>query len=108
MWAFDALIENSVVGERVVIGGDFTSVDGFPRSGIARLSANGPVDQSFDPGGGTDASVYAVKVQPNSQVLIGGAFTDFDFHPRSRIARLNEDGSIDLSFDPGDGFNNSV
>jgi uncharacterized delta-60 repeat protein len=107
-WQFDATIENSVVGERVVVGGEFTTFDGLPRSGVARLTANGPVDPSFDPGGGTDGPVYAVGVQPNSKVLIGGAFTDFDFHARSRIARLNQDGSIDLSFDPLDGFDNSV
>jgi len=80
---------NSVVGERVVIGG-FYHRRWVPRSGIARLAANGPVDQSFDPGG--ERYGLCCKFSP-IQVLIGGAFTDSIFM-RFPHCPLNSDGSI--------------
>jgi len=86
---------------KVLIGGDFTTVNGVARSHIARLNADGSVDTSFNPGTGASATVYAVAVQPDGQVLIGGNFTTVNGVGRSRIARLNANGSLDTSFDPG-------
>lgn len=108
VWEFDATIENSVVGERLVIGGEFETYNGFPRRGVARLNSNGTLDQNFDPGGGPNDVVYAVAVQPDLKILIGGAFTEVDQLPRSGIARFNLDGTVDESFDPGTGFDDSV
>ena len=34
---------------RILIGGDFRTVDGSPRSGVARLRQDGAVDSSFAP-----------------------------------------------------------
>lgn len=108
VWAFDATVENSVVGERLVIGGEFETVNGFPRARVARLNANGTLDQNFDPGGGPNDIVYSVAVQPDMKVLIGGAFTEVDQLQRSGIARFNLDGTVDETFNPGTGFNDSV
>lgn len=93
---------------RVVVGGDFVFVNGVFRGGIARLDINGAVDLTFDPGTSANGPVYAVAVQTNDLVLIGGAFTEFDLRPRAGIARLNLDGSIDLSYHPGGGCDNTV
>jgi uncharacterized delta-60 repeat protein len=88
---------------KVLIGGEFTSYDTTSRSRIARLNADGSLDTSFDPGAGADGPVLALLVQPDGKVLIGGEFTAYDGTPRSRIARLNADGSLDTSFNPGAG-----
>jgi uncharacterized delta-60 repeat protein len=42
----------------------------------------------MDPGAGVDAPIYAIALQGDGRVLVGGSFTDFDGRPRSGIARL--------------------
>jgi uncharacterized delta-60 repeat protein len=93
---------------KVIIGGNFTTFGGTGRNRIARLNADGSLDTSFDPGTGTNNRVYAVAVQTDGKVLIGGSFTTVNGTARNRIARLNGDGSLDTSFDPGTGANNTV
>jgi uncharacterized delta-60 repeat protein len=93
---------------RIVIGGDFTAVDGIALNHIAELHQDGYLDSSFNPGEGADGSVFAVAAQPDGKVLLGGAFGFVDGEPRNFIARLNADGHVDLSFDSGAGPNDSV
>ncbi len=96
---------------KIVIGGPFSMVGGVPRNGIARLDTNGKLDASFDVGSGLDlskgaagsASVVAIVEQPDGKLIIGGAFTSINGVPRSGVARLNSNGSVDTSFDPGAG-----
>ncbi|HEY0606273.1 MAG TPA: hypothetical protein VGD58_25345 [Herpetosiphonaceae bacterium] len=83
---------------QILIGGGFTAVNGATRNYIARLNTNGSLDSSFLSGNGPNSHVYAIAVQPNGKVLIGGAFTTVDGATRRRIARLNSDGSVDNSF----------
>jgi len=59
----------------------FTTVDGFPRSGIA-AGANGRSTRASIQAEERILRFMLLKVSP-IQVLIGGAFTDFDFHARS-------------------------
>jgi len=108
-WQYTAQVVGSPqASQKIVFGGDFTTYDGFIRNGIVRLNPDGSVDQTFDPGGGTDGPVYAVAAQPDLKILIGGAFSDLDFRNRNGIARLNVDGSLDTTFDPGEGANDVV
>ena len=93
---------------KVVIGGSFTTVNGTPRNRIARLNADGSLDTSFNPGSGPNSTVLAVALQADGKVLIGGWFTTVDGTARSRIARLNADGSLDTGFSPGSGANDAV
>ncbi len=94
---------------KILVGGNFTAL-GDPttglisRSGIARLNADGTVDLTFDPG--ANSQVLALAVQANGQILVGGAFDRLGgggsgTTARSRIGRLNADGSIDAAFNPG-------
>jgi uncharacterized delta-60 repeat protein len=87
----------------IAVGGDFSAVGGLTRAGIARLTADGRVDPTFDPGAGAAGGVYAVAVQPDGKVVLGGAFTTVAGANRSYLARLNADGSLDKSFTPGIG-----
>jgi len=94
---------------RIVIGGDFTSVDGVVRNNIARLNADGSLDTSFDPGAGANDVVNAVAVDTNGLILLGGAFTQVGTLGQSQaIARLNADGSLDTTFGVGSGANDIV
>ncbi len=97
---------------KILIGGAFNTVNGTNRSGIARLNSDGSLDASFNPGTGVSFGftfgVYSIAVQPDGKVLIGGEFTSVNGTNRNRIARLNADGSLDTTFNPGTGANSSV
>jgi uncharacterized repeat protein (TIGR01451 family)/uncharacterized delta-60 repeat protein len=93
---------------RIVIGGSFTSVGNLPRASVARLNPNGSLDLTFDPGTGANAGVNALAVMGDGKVVLGGGFTGIDGIIRNRIARLNVDGTVDTSFDPGTGANGNV
>jgi uncharacterized delta-60 repeat protein len=66
------------------------------------------VDLSFDAGSGVNGPVYALVVQPDGKVIIGGSFTVVKGLARRGIARLNADGSGDSSFTPGAPFTSPI
>lgn len=96
------------VSNQVVIGGDFTSFNGTQRNGIARLNSNGTLDTTFNPGNGANGTVWALIQQIDGKIIIGGDFDFFNGVPRNHVARLNVDGSLDTSFDPGAAINGPV
>ncbi|MBK8947531.1 MAG: hypothetical protein IPM68_01315 [Flavobacteriales bacterium] len=93
---------------KILIGGYFDSYNGTPRSRFARLNADGSLDTSFDPGTAVNGFVYSVFFQPDGRILIGGFFSTYDGMWRENLARVNSDGSLDLSFDPGAGADDAV
>ncbi|MDP7281434.1 MAG: Calx-beta domain-containing protein, partial [Candidatus Poribacteria bacterium] len=93
---------------KLIIVGDFASYNGYNRSRVARLNNDGTLDKGFDVGTGADLLVNSVVVQPDGKILIGGDFAHFDGNALTGIARLNNNGGVDVSFDPGTGFNESV
>jgi len=94
---------------KILVGGSFLTLGGggtgtTPRNYIGRLNPDGTLDTSFDPGAGS--LVYAFALQADGRILVGGNFTYLGvggtgITTRSYIARLNSDGSVDDSFDPG-------
>lgn len=97
---------------KILLAGRFTSVDGQPRNGIARLNANGTLESidTFNPGTGVDGSVCCVALQADGKILLGGYFTSVNGQPRNRIARLLPDGTLEstLTFNPGTGPNDGI
>ncbi len=96
---------------RILLGGDFASVEGVPRRGIARLHANGILDESFDPGSGIEdafSSVFDLAIQEDGRVAIGGDFTVVGGVKRNGLARLQTDGGLDTTFDPGGGLGGTL
>jgi uncharacterized delta-60 repeat protein len=89
---------------KILIGGSFTNVNGSVRNRIARLNANGTIDAGFNPGNGANGGVAAICVQPDGKILIGGYFTSYNGVARSRVARLNADGTLDTGFTPSTSF----
>lgn len=105
-----ALAETFVNGQsKVLVGGAFASLNGTSYNGIARLNTDGSPDTAFNPGLGANATVYALAVQPDGKVVIGGDFTAVNGNTNyNHIARLNTDGSLDTSFNSGTGASDSV
>src|SRR5262249_9700694 len=61
----------------------------------------------FDPGAEANGAVWSMVLLANGKVIIGGAFISINEINRNGIARLNADGSLDLSFNPGNGAKNA-
>ncbi len=68
----------------------------------ARLSkaAPGDLDPSFNAASGINGPVCCVVVQPDGKPIIGGGFTTVRDAPRKALARLNTDGTADVTFTP--------
>jgi hypothetical protein len=47
---------------KVLIGGEFTEVNGFSRNSIAKLNANGAMDEEFNPSPGVEVEVENSKL----------------------------------------------
>ena len=97
---------------RILVGGYFTQVDGSPRRGLARLHADGSLDETFLATPIADISVMEVETlvpQPDGKVLVGGLIRTassgqlFAGGLSSGVLRLLADGSVDTSFDIGAG-----
>jgi uncharacterized delta-60 repeat protein len=95
---------------QILVGGQFLNVQGSgggikaALSYAARLNADGSLDSTFNPQ--PNGAVYAIAVQANGQIIIGGEFTSVQpggaatATTRNHIARFNADGSLDTGFDP--------
>ncbi len=94
--------------DQIYIAGDFSMVNATNRINIARLNVDGGLDSEFNPGAGPDGPVYAVAVDAAGKVYIGGQFTHVAGVPRSCIARLNLDGTLDTTFNPRSGVQGSM
>lgn len=88
---------------KLLVGGVFTSFAGASANRIVRLNPNGSVDTGFAVGSGADDAVYSIVVQPDGKILVAGNFLEFGGTPVDRIVRLQANGSIDSTFDPGTG-----
>lgn len=94
--------------DRIVVVGAFDAFHEITYRRVARLLKDGQPDRSFRPGNGADASVNAVALDSAGRIYLGGEFQTIDATNRVRIARLLSNGKLDLSFDPGAGFNGPV
>ncbi len=89
---------------KIFLGGQFAQVNGVSRQYVARLNENGTLDTTFNVGQSADSYVYSAALQPDGKILIGGAFGNYNGVSRRGIARLNSDGSLDTTFNPGTGI----
>lgn len=118
--AFHLVVETIVLQPdgKILVGGDFNGYNGQAVKSIVRLNADGSLDPSFQIGfdidnSGASTSVRSIQVQSDGKIIIGGWFKRFQDKPLniydySNIARLNANGSLDASFNPGKGFSGIV
>jgi uncharacterized delta-60 repeat protein len=90
---------------KCVIGGDFFGVGNTSSRRLARINDNGSLDTAFTTalGTGADGGVDALALQADGKILLGGRFQNFNGTARNRVARVNADGSLDTTFNPGAG-----
>ncbi|UQB68036.1 T9SS type A sorting domain-containing protein [Epilithonimonas zeae] len=93
---------------KILVSGRFNFYNNISRNNIVRLNSDGNLDPSFNPSSGSDQQIHTSAVQPDGKILIGGYFSKFNGVSMNRIARLNIDGSLDTSFNPGNGANDII
>lgn len=93
---------------KILVGGGFTSYNGTPANKIIRLNSDGTVDGTFNIGTGFDLTVWAINLQSDGKILVGGDFTQYNGNSHLHLIRLNSNGSVDNTFDLGTGLNNTV
>lgn len=93
---------------KILIGGWFSTYNDTIRHCVARINPDGTLDPTFDPGIGANQWVRTIALQPDGKIIVGGDFTMMCGTPRNGIARLNSDGTLDPTFDPGLGANDAI
>lgn len=101
---------------KLYVVGAFTSYNGVTKRGIVKLNTDGTIDNSFDIGDagfkiGTSTAavnIFALELDNNGKIYVGGDFTTYKGTSVPRICRLNTDGSLDTTFVVGNGFNSTV
>jgi uncharacterized delta-60 repeat protein len=103
--ADDAILRAiSQVDGSLIITGLFKHYNGVERNGIARITQDGVLDESFNPGSGVNGVIYNSVLAPDGKVIISGLFTAYNSIEVNKLARLNTDGTLDTGFSTGTGF----
>lgn len=92
---------------KVAVAGDFDSVGGTARPGLAIVNASGAPDPSFAPNAtftrnliSSDPLSWRIVVEPNRSMVVIGPFSGVGVSRRSGIARFLADGSLDPTLNP--------
>jgi uncharacterized delta-60 repeat protein len=89
---------------QLIIGGDFSLVDGVKAASYARLNADGSLDSAFQTQVQGAGFVFDLVVQAGGKILAGGEFENVNGMPSYALARINSDGSLDPDFAPDFGL----
>lgn len=109
----DAVLASSVLPDgRVILGGQFWQDNSTNQGKITARTSAGVRSLNFTQGDGfvsnfgSEPSNEQVRVllNDNNGIYAFGEFTEYDGISRSRVARLNLDGTLDLSVSFGTGF----
>jgi uncharacterized delta-60 repeat protein len=87
---------------RILVYGLVGSLRGETFPGLIRLQPDGSIDRSFQCQTSTnlDGRIMDLAVQPDGKIVIGGFFSRVNGQDVPHLARLNPDGSLDLTFLP--------
>ena len=90
---------------KILFGGFFLDVTGVAAGGLGRLNADLTVDSSFNPpdfggGFGVGGVVYALGIQSDGKIIVGGDIYGVDNVFNPGLKRLFPNGTLDSSFQP--------
>jgi uncharacterized delta-60 repeat protein len=107
---FNSIVNTTAIQTdgKILVGGVFTTFNGVTTNRIVRLNTDGSIDATFNIGTGFNTTVNSIAIQADGKILVGGMFTTFNGITKNRIIRLNTDGTLDPTFNPGTGFNSTV
>ncbi|MEW5675358.1 T9SS type A sorting domain-containing protein [Flavobacterium enshiense] len=89
---------------KIIVVGPFTELNNVTVNNLVRLNPDGSLDMSFNNNPEIDGSLLSVAIQADGKILVGGVFQNYNGVSRDGLARLNLDGSLDLTFNTSIGF----
>lgn len=92
---------------KLILAGTIYEYNNKQVNHIVRINPNGTIDNSFDTGIGANGSVFALALQPDGKILVGGLFSRFNSIAKGKLVRLNPNGSVDNTF-TGNGTSGEV
>ncbi|HTH48567.1 MAG TPA: hypothetical protein VMB21_13730, partial [Candidatus Limnocylindria bacterium] len=88
---------------RILLIGNFTTYDQVTVPGLVVIHPDGSREASWVPPAGlTGANTLTAAFLPDGRLVLAGKFGRAQGAPRDAVIRLNQDGTLDDSFDPGD------
>jgi len=93
---------------RILAAGDFTNFNGVVCPHLVRLNTNGSLDLSFSSVLQPGDRITGIAVQPDDKILICGTNSAGGPLAGAGVLRLQRDGALDSTFDPGPGANGSI
>jgi hypothetical protein len=93
-------------GGRMLVLGDFATVDGVAIAGLAVLRADGSADRGFAPDPRI-AGIRSAAVQGGAVYVVTAPAIEISGTFRTNLARLNRDGSVDETFEADGGWGGS-
>ncbi len=90
---------------RILLGGNFTKYNNISSIRIVRLDSLGNIDPGFVTSTGANNKIRKINVQSDGTILIAGDFTQYKSINAKYLARILENGDLDMSFgsNPGPG-----
>lgn len=94
----------------IFCGGLYQNYSGNPINNIVKLDNNGNLDLIFlaNTSGGTVGEILDLKVLNDDTVILAGGFTYYGPTSINNIIKINNDGTVDSTFNSGGGFNDYV
>lgn len=91
---------------KLILGGSFSQVNGKNLIKIARLQADGSIDESFKTNhlidtvepGYVEQKISNVELQPNGKIVVAGFIAKINGKDKGSIARLHPNGAFDSTF----------
>lgn len=96
---------------KILVGG--TTITQYSGSligtGSLRINTDGTLDTTYKTGVGflTNFTVYSIDIQSDGKIVVGHGAISYSGSAVTRLTRLNNNGSVDTTFNPGT-INNSV
>ena len=97
---------------QILVGGSLNRTGASNSVPLLRLNADLHWDASFQPDdfgptGPISRGTYALLLQPDGKIIVGGCFFEVGGYWRRNIVRLTPEGHVDGCFDPGLGLGNT-
>ncbi len=85
---------------KILIGGNFSYVNGTNIYGLARLNVDGTIDGSFNSTNALDAKAYIkdIEIREDDKIIAGGHYYLSSSSPGGILVRFNADGTFDDTF----------
>ena len=106
----NVIIATTDASDDIYVAGSFESYNGVLSENLVRLNSDGSADTDFVVGSGFSNSVSTLEEAQDGSgdIYVGGSFLSYNGTISNRIIRLNNNGTVDATFNYGSGFDSSV